>query len=107
MGPGFAAPECEIVSIGRLPEHRRLRFDDLIGDALALAIRNGFFAGVEADGELLLHVAGAGPAHQWLDHARLLGLVIELPFPGLGGPRFCLLYTSPSPRDRQKSRMPS
>ena len=22
-------------------------------------------------------------------------------------PRFCLLYTSPSPRDRQKSRMPS
>ena len=21
--------------------------------------------------------------------------------------RFCLLYTSPSPRDRQKSRMPS
>ena len=23
------------------------------------------------------------------------------------GPRTCLLYTSPSPRDRQKSRMPS
>ena len=23
------------------------------------------------------------------------------------GPGFCLLYTSPSPRDRQKSRMPS
>ena len=23
------------------------------------------------------------------------------------GPRICLLYTSPSPRDRQKSRMPS
>ena len=22
-------------------------------------------------------------------------------------PRYCLLYTSPSPRDRQKSRMPS
>ena len=33
--------------------------------------------------------------------------------PGIGGYRglytyyFCLLYTSPSPRDRQKSRMPS
>ena len=29
---------------------------------------------------------------------------------GLAGPKFylsCLLYTSPSPRDRQKSRMPS
>ena len=24
-----------------------------------------------------------------------------------GGPYICLLYTSPSPRDRQKSRMPS
>ena len=24
-----------------------------------------------------------------------------------GGPGGCLLYTSPSPRDRQKSRMPS
>ena len=24
-----------------------------------------------------------------------------------GGPNNCLLYTSPSPRDRQKSRMPS
>ena len=24
-----------------------------------------------------------------------------------GGPETCLLYTSPSPRDRQKSRMPS
>ena len=23
------------------------------------------------------------------------------------GPKSCLLYTSPSPRDRQKSRMPS
>ena len=25
----------------------------------------------------------------------------------LGGLKICLLYTSPSPRDRQKSRMPS
>ena len=25
----------------------------------------------------------------------------------LGQNKFCLLYTSPSPRDRQKSRMPS
>ena len=34
-----------------------------------------------------------------LTQRRLNGL------PGLGSP--CLLYTSPSPRDRQKSRMPS
>ena len=29
--------------------------------------------------------------------------VVQAPIPGKG----CLLYTSPSPRDRQKSRMPS
>ena len=28
-------------------------------------------------------------------------------FMGLGHSHYCLLYTSPSPRDRQKSRMPS
>ena len=27
--------------------------------------------------------------------------------PAIRGPNTCLLYTSPSPRDRQKSRMPS
>ena len=29
------------------------------------------------------------------------------PLPFDAGPEICLLYTSPSPRDRQKSRMPS
>ena len=47
----------------------------------------------------------------------ILGVVIGLfvgAMPGLGSVNgvaillpFCLLYTSPSPRDRQKSRMPS
>ena len=31
----------------------------------------------------------------------------RLATPSLGEVQFCLLYTSPSPRDRQKSRMPS
>ena len=34
-----------------------------------------------------------------VDVAKLLGVLIQC--------NFCLLYTSPSPRDRQKSRMPS
>ena len=33
-------------------------------------------------------------------------ILLNLPT-GYGKTRFCLLYTSPSPRDRQKSRMPS
>ena len=39
---------------------------------------------------------------EWLRHTQPQ-LLIE-PFAGGG---ICLLYTSPSPRDRQKSRMPS
>ena len=35
------------------------------------------------------------------------GHVLIESVPGLGKTLFCLLYTSPSPRDRQKSRMPS
>ena len=35
----------------------------------------------------------------WLDQSS--------PFGRIGDYRICLLYTSPSPRDRQKSRMPS
>ena len=34
-------------------------------------------------------------------------LIIGAPFDGGTSHRPCLLYTSPSPRDRQKSRMPS
>ena len=87
MSPRLTAPKCEIVGIGGLPTGRLLRLDHLVGNALAFAIGYGLFLAIEAKGQLLLHVAGAGPAHQRLDHARLLGLVIELPFPGFGGPR--------------------
>src|SRR5450631_2109195 len=87
VGPGFGAPECKIVGIGGLPARRLLRLAHLIGDALALAIGYGLFLAVEAKRELLLHVAGTGPAHQRLDRSRLLGLIIELPFTGLRGPR--------------------
>ena len=38
--------------------------------------------------------------------ARLIG-VPAMPLPLYPELKLCLLYTSPSPRDRQKSRMPS
>ena len=44
-------------------------------------------------GMTLVHIAGI----------FILGALVGSRAPS----RFCLLYTSPSPRDRQKSRMPS
>src|ERR1700730_23678 len=63
VGPGFGAPECEIVGIGGLPARRLLRLAHLIGDALALAIGHGLFLAVEPQRELLVHVAGTCSAH--------------------------------------------
>src|ERR1700736_6764207 len=87
MRPGFAAPEGEMGGIGNLPMSRSLGFDHLVGNAPALAIGDRVFLGLETQRELLFHVAGRGPAHQRLDRPRLLGFVIQLPFPGLGTPR--------------------
>src|SRR3984957_8077490 len=63
MRPRLAAPECKIIGVGGLTAYRRLRFNDLIGNTLTLAIGHSVFLGVEAKGELLFHVAGTGPAH--------------------------------------------
>ena len=42
------------------------------------------------------------------DYQQLMQLGSEYgKFDREGKKKFCLLYTSPSPRDRQKSRMPS
>src|SRR5665213_921553 len=87
VSPGLPAPKRKIVGIGGLAPGRCLRLDDLIGNALALAIGNRLFLGIEANRQLLLHVTRRGPAHQRLDRTRLLRLIIELPFAGLGGAR--------------------
>src|SRR5207237_9040657 len=82
MGPRLAAPEREIIGIGGLAASRFLWLDHLVGDARPFAIGNGLFLAVETQAELLFHVARRSPAHQGLDVARLLRLVIEPPFPG-------------------------
>src|SRR5674476_1099573 len=38
---------------------------------------------------------------------RVLNYLVDFKKTDSGTPYICLLYTSPSPRDRQKSRMPS
>ena len=48
----------------------------------------------------------AGPQESWLlDNRNGRGAIANQPL--VEHSEFCLLYTSPSPRDRQKSRMPS
>ena len=49
------------------------------------------------------------PQARELEHASRALTTIEIngTFYGSQKPESCLLYTSPSPRDRQKSRMPS
>src|SRR6266545_2819701 len=87
MRPGFAALEGEIVGIGDGAVRRRLRLYHLIGNAVAPAIGDRLLGAVEPQPHLLAHVARAGPAHQRLDLAGLLGLELKQPFLGLGGAR--------------------
>src|ERR1700730_18946427 len=84
MGPRLAAAKCKIIGIGDLPMRRFLRFEHLVSDALALTIGDRLFLGLKAKRQLLLHVAGTGPAHQRLDETRLLRLIVELAILGLG-----------------------
>ena len=57
-----------------------------------------------------------GFVDQYLELARVTDEAVQASEPGMihhtfdqdpEDPQACLLYTSPSPRDRQKSRMPS
>ena len=79
-----------------------------------ISIRNFLFQ-TFGDDQLIHIIAMATPEDQKASakHLHLANAYYEVP----GGPNFnnyanvsvitCLLYTSPSPRDRQKSRMPS
>ena len=51
--------------------------------------------------------AAADPMPTMADPGTQLGNVEDLGGPTPENYKTCLLYTSPSPRDRQKSRMPS
>ena len=54
-----------------------------------------------------LHAADAERLHKLTGHDRHQGVVALAEKMTVARTITCLLYTSPSPRDRQKSRMPS
>ena len=59
---------------------------------------------VEQINDVLWKVRDPDSGKEWDIHAANMR---KVPVPPVGQPMPCLLYTSPSPRDRQKSRMPS
>ena len=63
----------------------------------------GYVRGVVSESDLLLKVEMIGdePAHRIFERRRRRRDRVK------ADAAICLLYTSPSPRDRQKSRMPS
>src|ERR1700722_11068854 len=85
--PSVATLEGEIVRIGHPGAGGVLGREHLVGDAMALAIGDRFLGRIEAQPDLLGHIAGARPTHQRLDLARLLRLEVEHLVLGLGGAR--------------------
>ena len=65
---------------------------------------------LENDGFILTSNRDESPMRKTIPPKKYLENGVELAYPKdqlAGGTWICLLYTSPSPRDRQKSRMPS
>ena len=85
-----------------------MQFIELTGKTLLDVVNEGEIdfkqlhdAGVNGDSIVRINKFGEielRGANQWTMVGGLIGNFED---------RFCLLYTSPSPRDRQKSRMPS
>ena len=81
-----------------------LHVEILLADIVVFAIEN-FLEATNGFGHRHL-LAGASGEH--FSHAeRLAQKALNLAGAEYGQLVICLLYTSPSPRDRQKSRMPS
>src|SRR3981189_3971351 len=85
--PGAPSAIREIVRIGDAAPRRLLGLGQLERDAVALAIGDRLLLGVEAQAQLLAHVARAGPTHQRLHPPRLPPPLAERPPPWRGGAR--------------------
>ena len=76
-----------------------------LADGTVLGGRS-FGAPVEARGEVVFHTGMVGYVEALTDPSYR-GQILVLTYPLIGNYGVCLLYTSPSPRDRTRSRMPS
>ena len=71
-----------------------------------MANRNSAGFGFRPSGTLGNLPATQGLSQYWIDSAATVDLFNGMAMKSTGG-YICLLYTSPSPRDRTRSRMPS
>ena len=86
-------------------EQARERLIERIRDLAYLYSENEDFT--LASGRKSKHFFDMKPVMMDPECAHLLGVLIHHQIEKIGQVDACLLYTSPSPRDRQKSRMPS
>ena len=80
-------------------EAYRERLGEIIAGTVKKVTRDNVIVDLGANAEALLAREDIIPRETFRVGVRLRALLKEI--------RTCLLYTSPSPRDRQKSRMPS
>ena len=87
VAPGLAAVGGEILAIAARADVRAasVRFLHHEFQTMIAGVILGLLAGVEAQADLALGVAAAGPAHQRIDLARVGGRKFQHPALGLGG----------------------
>ena len=73
--------------------------------------KHGFVTNIESikpkkglDEKIIEYISDKKSEPKWMLEKRMLAYKVWM---NMKEPNCCLLYTSPSPRDRQKSRMPS
>ena len=123
---GFVDREWDIVSGGAYGIDSAAHRGALVAEGRTIAViasgidtpypsgNSRLFDEICENGAIISEVVPGVPAlpHRFLTRNRIIAalsqstLVVEAAFRS-GSLRTCLLYTSPSPRDRQKSRMPS
>ena len=100
--------ECRLVQL-KIEESKSIFFDGMAGSIIPVMVSHGEGKAVFTTKESNVVARYVDPLHRTTKHYPFNPNGSEEGAAGVcnNDGRICLLYTSPSPRDRQKSRMPS